>query len=469
MVEYIKSIMIRITLLVLLGALPALAAEPLSVGFAEVDVTPELGRKPVFLAGFGDNRKATKIHDPIMARAVVLTDGRKKIALTSVDVVGLFLGSIERIRKEMPGFDYICVSATHNHEGPDTLGLWGPNPFESGLDEDYLKRLEKGVIQAINDATRNAKPASAEIGTARDEALLNDSREPFIKHDEIVVLRFRDASRKSLGILAQWNCHPEVLGSRNTEITADHVGFTVSALAKKHGCPVAYFTGTVGGLMSAPHLPFKDSDGRFLADGTFAKARKYGELIADLADKALGQSQSLTLTPFHIRTSTPLLPVVNPVYRIGWQLGKLRRPAFEWNGDPLEAKPRETKDASKPMAIRTEISLLTLGDLAVPVIPGEIYPELVLGKVQDPADRGADYPDAPVEPAIYPQVKSKHKMIIGLGNDELGYFIPKRQWDQVKPYCYGRTSSQYGEINSLGPDTAPLLCGAFERMLRKTP
>ena len=31
------------------------------VGFAEVDVTPELGKKPVYLAGFGKNRLATEV------------------------------------------------------------------------------------------------------------------------------------------------------------------------------------------------------------------------------------------------------------------------------------------------------------------------------------------------------------------------------------------------------------------------
>jgi hypothetical protein len=91
----------------------------------------------------------------------------------------------------------------------------------------------------------------------------------------------------------------------------------------------------------------------------------------------------------------------------------------------------------------------------------------VLGKVQDPADAGADYPMAGVEPSIYGQLKAKHRMIVGLANDEIGYIIPKRQWDEKPPYCYGRKKSQYGEVNSLGPDTAPLLCDAFQATARR--
>jgi hypothetical protein len=57
-------------------------------------------------------------------------------------------------------------------------------------------------------------------------------------------------------------------------------------------------------------------------------------------------------------------------------------------------------------------------------------------------------------------------MMIGLANDELGYIIPKRQWDEQAPFCYGRKKAQYGEVNSLGPDTAPILCGAFKELVR---
>ena len=90
----------------------------------------------------------------------------------------------------------------------------------------------------------------------------------------------------------------------------------------------------------------------------------------------------------------------------------------------------------------------------------------MLAKVQAPVDPGADFPDAPVEPAIYKQLRGPHRMLIGLAGDEIGYIIPKRQWDEKAPFCYGRKKAQYGEINSLGPNTAPLLCRAFQELVR---
>ena len=57
------------------------------------------------------------------------------------------------------------------------------------------------------------------------------------------------------------------------------------------------------------------------------------------------------------------------------------------------------------------------------------------------------------------------RMLIGLANDEIGYIIPKRQWDEKPPFCYGRKQAQYGEVNSVGPDAAPVLCEAFKELI----
>lgn len=444
-----------------------LQAGELTVGFAEVDITPELGKKPVYLAGFGQDRQAKKVHDPIMVRAVVLADGDRRIALVSVDVVGLFNPSTERVRKELPGFKYVLVSTTHNHEGPDTLGLWGANPLQSGVDPEYLKKVEAGCVAAAKAADSARKPAIAKIGTASDPDLIRDTRQPIVKHDEIVAIRFHDPKTDApLGVLVQWNCHPEVLESKNTEITADFVYYTVKQLRESQKCPVAYFTGTVGGLMTTIRLPIKDEAGKDLQDGTFEKSERYGRLVGKLGEKALAGAKPLALTPFDIRTRELLIPIDNNIYRLAWQFGILDRAAYEWTGTPTPKEFKTTKEFAKPVAVKTEVGYLKLGDLEIAVIPGEIYPELVLGKVQDPADPGADFPTAAIEPALYGQLKGKHKMIVGLGNDEIGYIIPKRQWDEKAPFCYGLKKAQYGEGNSVGPEAAPILCEAFRDLVK---
>jgi len=445
----------------------------LLVGFGEADITPTFGDKPVYMAGFGPDRKAIKIHDPLMARAVVLKSIDRKLAIVSIDVVGFFYANVLHIRKELKDFSYVLVSSTHNHEGPDTLGLWGPNPFTSGINPEYLKHIAQQIINAVRAADQSATRVDVSLGTAQAPELLHDGREPYIKHDELVALRFRTSASPPaaagglVGIVVQWNCHPETLDSKNTEISADFVGSTVSYLRKRYDCPVVYLTGTVGGLMTSLHVDVKDDQGKLLADGTFEKTDRYGQFVGQLADRALAAAQPIKLTPLEIHQRQFFMPMDNKYYLIGRQLGVLKRDAFLWTGNPDQAEPADAKEFKKRLCLQTEVAWLQLGQLSVAAIPGEIYPELVLDKVQDPADPGADFPDAPIEPAIYKQLPGPKRMMIGLANDEIGYIIPKRQWDERPPFCYGRKSAQYGEVNSVGPETAPILCTAFQKMVRE--
>jgi hypothetical protein len=459
--------MSRSALVLLLAVACARADGPaLTVGFGEADITSKVGGdRPVFMAGFGHNRKATGVHDPLLARAVVLSDGTQKVALVSVDLVGFFRPDVVKVREALPGFGHVLVGSTHNHEGPDSLGLWGQTPLQSGVDAAYMDHVRKQIVKAVKDADGARKPATARCGSALAPELLHDSRLPIVKHDELTALAFDGGDGRPLGLVVNWHCHPETLDSKNTLISADFVGYTVAALRKRHGCPVVYLTGTVGGLMSSLKVEIKGPDGKLLADGTFEKTERYGEAVADLADRALKGAKAVKLTPFDVRSRPLFLPIDNKVYLVARQLGVLDRAAFAWKGDPDKAEPVAEPKPEQRLAVQTEVGYLRLGDLEVAAIPGEIYPELVLGKVQDPPDPGADFPDAPIEPSVYGALKGPHRMLIGLANDEIGYVIPKRQWDEKPPFCYGRKTPQYGEINSLGPDTAPLLCAAFRALV----
>lgn len=455
--------LIGLTLLLALSA--ASGARPLAVGFASADITPDPLKETVYLAGFGKGRRADGVHAPLKVRTVVLRDGERRVAITSVDVVGLFLPTVERIRARLPGFDYVLVCATHNHHGPDTMGLWGANAFKSGVDPAYMKRIEDAVVAAVSEAAKSTVEARAVIGKAHAPELLRDSRDPLVKHDELVALRFQGQSEPTpIGIVVQWNCHPETLDSKQTRVSPDYIESFCSSLGAKYRCPVVYLTGTVGGLMTTMRVPVKDAGGNLLPEGSIAKTERYGRLLADVSADALVKAEPVELTPFDVRTRSVLLPVANPVYRLGRQLGVLDRAMERWAGDPDAKAGRPVTTVEGAVAVRSEVSRLRLGELDIAVIPGEIYPELVLGRVQDPPEPNADYPDAAMEPAIYAQMRAKHKMIVGLGNDELGYIIPRRQWDSKPPYCYGLKSAPYGEINSLGAETAPIICQAFRKL-----
>jgi hypothetical protein len=151
------------------------------------------------------------------------------------------------------------------------------------------------------------------------------------------------------------------------------------------------------------------------------------------------------------------VPLENPRFAAGLAAGRIWRRPPEADG-----------------TLRSEVGVVTLYGAPdeAPVaqfacIPGEIYPELVRGGIQDPQDPGADFPGAPRETHLFALLRAPYRVVLGLCNDELGYIIPRSQWDERPPFAYGRQRPQYGEINSAGPGVAPVLAEAFAALLQE--
>ena len=101
-------------------------------GAAKAEVTPDLAKHgPVYLAGFGHNRVATGVHDRCGRAAWPSLDARKPLVMCAVDSIGLFLDDVEGARRLVPNFDLV-VASPHDHEAPDTMGLWGPDRASPG-------------------------------------------------------------------------------------------------------------------------------------------------------------------------------------------------------------------------------------------------------------------------------------------------------------------------------------------------
>ncbi len=445
----------------------AAAESALRVGIAELDITPEVspGADPVWIAGYGQNRQAEGVHDPLYARAVVLIDGKQKVALAAADVVGLQYPFVKQVREQLGDFLFVMVSATHNHEGPDTMGLWGPNPFKSGVNEKYMALLAERIVAAVRQAEEAAVPAVARYGTAQDDTLNRDSRLPQVLDSVLRLISFHRADNdQRLGLLVQWNSHPEAMGSDNKQITADFPGTTVARLKEKYDCPVAYFTGPVGGLMAPPRGLLKNPAGEPYQEGDFEYARVYGEAIAALAVRAVEATEPLELTPLAVAAKPITVPLENPLYLLARSMGVLKRDGRVWTGNFEELGPIVSpKEKGKDPAAETEVAYLRMGQLHVACIPGEIYPELVYGRYQDPVEPNVDYPEAPLEKSVLEILPGPKVLVLGLANDELGYIVPRRQWDHKPPFAYGRAESQYGEENSVGPECAPILMQALEK------
>lgn len=149
----------------------------LRAGAAAVDVTPD---GPVWMGGYGFWRRSEGVHDPLYARALVLDQGGFRLALVAMDVVGLQRGDVlklhERIARE--GFDprHVVLTSTHNHSGPDTVGLWGLPPFHSGQSDRYMARLGAGILDALRAARDALRPAEIAVQGIQCKRIFANSR-----------------------------------------------------------------------------------------------------------------------------------------------------------------------------------------------------------------------------------------------------------------------------------------------------
>ncbi len=201
-----------------------------------------------------------------------------------------------------------------------------------------------------------------------------------------------------------------------------------------------YFQGMVGGLMTQLHTTVPHRDGVQQFDkASFEKAQALGENVAIVVVNSLRGDDAIRVEnpKVSLAAKTIFVPM-DGLYGYAVMLG-LIHPGWYWG------------------KAKTEVNAIRIGDLEILTIPGELYPEIAEGGIESPD--GADFPGTPVEvPPLRKQMTGKVNMVIGLANDEIGYIIPRTQWDTEPPYAYGRTDDpQYGEENSGGSGVAPVI------------
>ena len=421
---------------------------------------------PVWIAGFSNNKPANGVHDDIWARTMVIDDGKTRLAIVILDVIGFMHDDVVDVRKMLPdelGLTYTIIASTHTHEGPDLMGIWGKSPLKSGVNPEYMEFVKEQTVMSIAQAVRNLRPVILEISQDLSGAahLVKDTRKPEVFDSG---LRFIKAINKEdgsvMGSILSWGNHPETLWSENLLISSDFPHFFREGVEKGvfHGDTLVkpgiggvavYVNGAVGGLMCThPSLGVVNHfTGEELKKPSFEKAAAEGNQLSMLALDAMeNPAEVIENAGISLVVRTLELPIKNKLFRLGAALGILNRGTVGW------------------MKMRSELAVVKIGPLSIVTVPGEIYPEIVNGGIESP--EGADFGIEPVEvPPIRGMMPGKYKFIIGLANDEIGYIIPKSQWDVKAPFAYGRDKAQYGEANSLGPETAPVLHRNIKEML----
>jgi len=421
-----------------------------------------------WIAGMSNKKPANGVHDDVWSRVIVIDDGKTRIAMVSLDVIGFFHDDVIDIRNRIPkelNIDYTLISSTHTHENEDMMGIWGKNEWTSGVNPESMKYVKDQTVAAITHAVKNMRPANlifAQDLSGKDAAFIKDTRKPIVKASGINLMHVIDAENgNTLGTVINWANHPETLWSKNLLISSDFPHYIREAMEngvydgeqliqKGLGGVTVYFSGAIGGLM-APHpslgIPDMHKDTLYFKP-TYTKTKALGDQVASLSLTAIeNATDTIQKTNISLRAKTLNLPLDNVMFRIGGGLGLINR------GLPELFK------------TRSEIAAIKIGPAMFVSIPGEIYPEIIYGGVEAPA--GAEFDIDPIEtPPIQDFIKEKYKFYIGLSNDEIGYIIPKSEWDTGKPYLYNDDGDTYGEENSLGPETGPILYKELKEVIQ---
>lgn len=449
-------------LFLFLTGLAALAAD-FRAGAALERITPSLeAGKPVYLAGFAHGRRATGVMDPLYSRCLALSAGAAPVVICAVDSIGLFFDDVQRIRQEVARRwakpVSVIVAATHSHQTPDTMGLWGPKEGVSGLDEDYNTFVIQRTAGAAVSALRNLRPARLHLSRTYPPELdsyINDNRPP-VQHDaEMLLLRVSRPNGRTIATLINWANHPEALGSKNTRITPDFPAALARDTESRLGGITIFVNGALGGMQTPLGATVRDP--RYGEPAPPESKRFMEAMGGQLAEIVLDATENVRPSP--VTSVTYRETVINiPVTNQGFVLASKAK----LSGDRKAFHPDGTTS--------TPVGLLRITGrkgllLEAVTIPGEMYPELSIGgTVRYPE---ADFPDAPIETPLKQMMTAPYRMVFGIANDEIGYILPKAEWDEKPPYLNGAKEPWYGEVNSVGPDAAPIIAEAVARLLRE--
>lgn len=443
----------------------------------EVDTYEDTNGNGLFdaawMAGFQNGRAASGVHDDLMAVAAVFDDGEKRIGIVTADVVGLMANFVASVRTAVPPeleLDYVLVHATHNHEGPDTQGLWGAADFESGVSEGYMARLKAEMVGALEDSVAALEPARLSMATIEgyDAALgTMDTRKPIILDPGIRVLMLKREDDSVIGTLVNYGMHVELAWDKNLSFTADLAGYLRRGLSTGLdydgeivrpglGGTTLWLTGNIGGLMTV--LPGEGVTDPWtqeeITESGHTKARAFGYGVAtavlDTALMADGFYEDPTPT-LDVTARTVDVPLANYPLAAASLLGLLDRD-FDVGLFPPQ------------LTTETEVALLKIGEARIAAVPGELYPEIAVGGIENPP--GADYEMVPAEvPPFRSAMQGRVNLMVNLANDAIGYIIPKSEWDNEAPWIYDYEEETYGEVVSVGPDGAPAVHRALLPLL----
>jgi hypothetical protein len=371
------------------------SSNPLLAGAAHADITPELGHD---LAGWIEPRPATRRDSPILAHALVLSDGTEQIALLTCDLVGIPDDLTERIHAAIeracgiPAKN-VFIFPTHNHYGPSVWGNYAQTSQANSVEQQYEQALPDRMAQAVHAAKDALRPAHLGIGYDAEATHACNSR--YWRKDgtinwvsergthwasdsgpldpEIAVLRVMDDQDHTIAALYRYACHANAEEQNGwTTISWDWAGYASQAIENAMGGEALFLVGTCGNIHP-----------KAMNKGV---ARVMGADIGAAAVRAARNAQPVAHSPLVVRRRDLKLPARDWNTLSEQQIEIFVSQARETYDDKTYTAVRdvflnklyELRTSSETQGLVLPLSAIVLGELAIICIPGELFVELGL-------------------------------------------------------------------------------------------
>ena len=409
---------------------------------------------PIFLAGFGDNRMATGYNDRLWARGVVLDGPGGRVAIVALDLIGYFANEVETIRSAVSAdsaIDYLIVHNTTGHEGPDTLGLWGPDPFTTGIDFGYLDFVNASVADCVDEAASNLERARVRYATTAstglslgldaeddgfgvadgkvlvDDDLISPDTQGRIVDPQLSIMQLiRLGPPTVLATVLNFGSNPESLGGSNTLITSDFPHYARERIEAEFGGMAIWTSGAMGVLQSPLDIDVSDPlTGSPAPRRTFRFAEVHGQELAERAIAAIATSKPGSPVPkvAFASTNPVAIRLDNPFFRLYTALGVINSRRMLFTSDVPDGSvgfpfppPFETLPQALGEDIHTEVGALRIGNASFAIVPSKVDPQIS---------------------QVYRErmVGAEHTFILGNANGSIGEHLLAAKWDDSCHSC----------------------------------
>lgn len=388
----------------------------LTANVATVDITPPLEMKYT-LGGYGErmNKPAEGIHDPIMAKALIIRDVEKKYAIVTIDILGLPSNVkpdlLKRIAAKGWSADNIMLLPSHSHGSLEMAAINSKNVFgvpqigifQPELLEFFIAKLE----ELMNDADKNYREVKIGTGSAKFDGLNRNRRGDKIIDNELTVIRVDLTNGQPLAALVNWTAHPTFIGGGDMLVSAEWPGYLQTEMEKTlgKGAVVMYYNGAEG-----DQSPMYKGHG-----GSYEKIQDYGKIMAEKALSIYNTVQAKKESELEYRYQVIDLPeqVAHPDF-------------METGGAEYGLNEQTVKvmmDALGPKKVG--MGSVRIGDFVLVGIPGELVAELGI-KIKDSLKND----------------KVKHVAIGGMASEWISYILTEDEY--VNGGGYESSVSFYG-------------------------